>query len=111
VAGEEIGLRGYHYIRNSDDIRSILIGQGYQCDFTKEAEEEDPEGYSIRGWDFEEKIFCRVGEDVLPGDYDIRYAVEGRAGYADIFKSARTYDYNTGAEYHLRVYPKVTSVS
>ena len=47
----------------------------------------------------------------MPGDYDVRYAIKERAGFADIFKSARSFDYETGQEYHLRVYPKISSIS
>lgn len=52
-----------------------------------------------------------MGDDVLPGDYEVRYSIQERAGYAEIFKSARSYDYETGKEYHLRVYPKINNIS
>ena len=75
MAGDEIGLRGLHYTGNSDNIRQILIGQGYQCDYTSQDDEEPLDGYSISGNNPDETVFCKVGEDVLPGDYEIRYAI------------------------------------
>ena len=37
--------------------------------------------------------------------------MKDRSGFANIFKSARSYDYETGKEYHLRVYPKINNIS